>query len=377
MYALSMLFTALVVWLIMRWSEMARREEALLAGGHHPFGLSTNRILVLVAYLFGLAIGVHLLSLLALFFIALIFFFTEYDRPPNGAIPTDGIGCPADGGLGIGTALLIATVAFFVVYPGIIQKLPDFAGSTGAPLMTLLVVVGLLAYGVFSTQRRRMHLANLGMLCLLMILIGYSTYGLIFIRSSANPPIDENDPETPEAFVSYLAREQYGSTPLLRGPAFDDAAQRVDDYKIKYLPRRYSPIQDHWKEYARYDSDWSFFWRYQVGHMYLRYFLWNFTGKESDLQNARAITGFPLLDGAYDSYFQTPSERAGRNRYFALPLLFGLFGMMYHFSRDWRRAFSVLMLFLVTGIGIILYLNQTPMQPRERDYSYVASFFRI
>ncbi len=372
-YALSMLFTALVVWLIMRWSEMARREEEQLRGGHHPFGLSTNRILVLVAYLFGLAIGVHLLSLLAVFFIALIFFFTEYDRLEwtDPGVPDWRSGRRW---MGVGVALVIATAAFLVVYPGIIQKLPDLAGGTGAPLVTMFIVVGLVAYGVYYTQRRRMHLANLGMLCLLMILIGYSTYALIFIRSVANPPIDENDPETPEAIVSYLAREQYGSTPLLRGPVFDDAARRLDDYDTKYLPRRHSPNPTHWRYYARYDSDWSYFWRYQVGHMYVRYFLWNFTGKESDLQDARAITGFSFMDGDYESYFQTPSERAGRNRYFALPLLLGLFGMMYHFSQDWRRALSVLMLFLVTGIGIILYLNQTPMQPRERDYSYVASF---
>ena len=374
-YALSMLFTALVVWLILRWSEIARREEAQLRGGHHhPFGLSTNRILVLVAYLFGLAIGVHLLSLLAMFFIALIFFFTEFDRS-EWTEPGRAEWLSRSRWVGIGVVLLIATIAFLVVYPGIIQKLPAIAGRTPAPLVTLFLVLGLVAFGVFYTQRREMALANLGMVCLLMILIGYSTYALIFIRSVSNPPIDENDPETPAAIVSYLAREQYGSTPLLTGPAFNDATRQVSDSETKLLPRRYSPMPSHWQHYARYNSDLEFFLRYQVGHMYVRYFLWNFMGRESDRQDARAITGIPVIDGAYESYFQTPSERAGRNRYFALPLLLGLFGMMYHFSQDWKRAFSVLMLFLVTGIGIILYLNQTPAQPRERDYSYVASFF--
>ena len=373
-YALSMLFTALVVWLIMRWSEMARKEEASLRGGHHPFGLSANRILVLVAYLFGLAIGVHLLSLLALFYIALILFFEEFDRAEWTVEGLPEWRAPRRWG-GILAALIVASLAFFVVYPGIIQKLPDLAGQTAAPLVTLFGVVALVAFGVYYTQRRGWPVANLATLCLLMVLIGYSTYALIFIRSASNPPIDENDPETPDAIVSYLTREQYGATPLLRGPAFDDRANVVSERAEKYLPRRYSAMPQHWREYARYDSDWSFFWRYQVGHMYVRYFLWNFTGKESDLQDSGAITGLRLIDGESDAYFQTPSERAGRNRYFALPLLLGLFGMTYHFSRDWRRAFSVLILFLITGIGIILYLNQTPMQPRERDYSYVASFF--
>ncbi len=372
-YALSMLFTALVVWLILRWSDMARQEEAVLKGSHHPFGLSANRILVLVAYLFGLAIGVHLLSLLAVFFIALILFFEEFDRPEWTQR-----GAPAWRSRkrwgGILVALLVAAIAFLIVYPGIIQKLPDFAGRTGAPLVTLFAVVILVAFGVYYTQRRRWPVANLGMVCLLMVLIGYSTYALIFIRSASNPPIDENDPETPDAIVSYLTREQYGATPLLTGPAFDDRTGMLDR-QTKFLPRRYSQMPAHWRHYARFDSDWSFFWKYQVGHMYLRYFLWNYSGKESDIQDARAVTGLPILDGTYETYFQTPSERASRNRYFALPLLLGLFGMMYHFSRDWRRAFSVLLLFLLTGIGIILYLNQTPMQPRERDYSYVASFF--
>ncbi len=373
-YALSMLFTALVVWLIMRWSELARKEEASLRGGHNPFGLSANRVLVLVAYLFGLAIGVHLLSLLALFFIALIIFFEEFDRSEWTVEGRPDWRSTRRWG-GILTALLVASLAFFVVYPGIIQKLPEMAGRTAAPLVTLFGVVALVVFSVYYTHRRGWPVANLAALCLLMVLIGYSTYALIFIRSASNPPIDENDPETPAAIVSYLTREQYGETPLLQGPAFDDRTNMVSETAEKYLPRRYSAMPQHWREYARYDSDWSFFWRYQVGHMYVRYFLWNFTGKESDLQDSRAITGLGLIDGEYDTYFQTPSEWAGRNRYFALPLLLGLFGMMYHFSRDWRRAFSVLVLFLITGIGIILYLNQTPMQPRERDYSYVASFF--
>ena len=372
-YALSMLFTAAVVWLIMRWSDYAQREQAASYGRHHPFGLDANRTLILVAYLFGLAIGVHLLSLLAVFFIALIFFFVQFDRPDwtrSGQPPVKS----GRRWLGIAGAGIVASGGFLVIYPVIVQKLPGWAGATGWPMTTLFAVFGTVVFAVWFSHRRRMQVINLTALCVLMVLIGYSTYALIFIRSAADPPIDENDPETAEAIVSYLEREQYGPTPIFKGTSFNDRTNQPD-LGEKVFPRRHSQMPAHWQVYARYDSDFEFFWKYQVGHMYVRYFLWNFSGRESDVQNARSITGIPFIDGEYETFFQTPSERASRNRYFALPLLLGLLGMLYHFSMDWRRAFCVLVLFLITGLGIILYLNQSPMQPRERDYSYVASFF--
>lgn len=366
-YAMSMFFTAAVIWLIMKWSEKARQEEALLSGGQHPFGLQVNRYLVIIAYMFGLAIGVHLLNLLAIFFIALIVFFTEFERPDWPR---------AKRWQGIALAGVISSASFLLVYPVIIQKLPKWAGDSGMPpLLFLFGVVGLVVAGVYYTQQKRMQVSNLIMLSVLMILIGYSAYALIFIRSASNPPIDENDPETAEAIVSYLAREQYGETPLLKGNTFNNRTGQVDQSRDKYFPRRYSPQPHHWRTYARYQSDFEYFWKYQVGHMYVRYFLWNFVGKESDIQDSRAITGFQFVDGPYEHLLQSPSEKASRNRYYALPLLLGLLGGLFHFHRDWRRAFSVMVLFAVTGIGIIIYLNQYPMQPRERDYSYVASFF--
>lgn len=362
-YALSMLFTALVVWLIMRWSELARKEEATLSGGQHPFGLEANRYLILIAYLFGLAIGVHLLNLLAVFFIALIFFFTEFDRADW---------TPRQRWIGILVAGGVSSIVFISIYPGIIQTLPDLAGRSGVPVLFVLVILVAVVGGLYYTQKRQMQVFNLVMLCVAVVLIGYSTYALIFIRSAANPPIDENDPETAEAIVSYLKREQYGDTPLLTGTSYDNRIGRISTEE-KAFPRRYSPAPHHWRVYQQYDSDWEFFWKYQIHHMYTRYFLWNFVGRASDVQDAPAIVGF--ASETEDYLYQTPSERASRNAYYGLPLLLGLIGMAFHFLRDWRRAFSVLILFLVSGIGIIIYLNQTPMQPRERDYSYVASFF--
>ncbi len=370
-YAMSMLFTALVVWLIMKWSEMARRE---LASSRDRLGLGANRILVLVAYLFGLAIGVHLLSLLALFFIALIFFFVEYDQK-EWTVHGQPDWKSGKRWRAILTSLIVAAVVFLGIYPGIVQKLPGLAGQTGYPLFVLLFFIGVVTFAVWYTHTRKKQTANLVSVCALMVLIGYSSYAVIFIRSAADPPIDENDPETPAAIVSYLEREQYGETPLLRGASYDNRTGMVDENNVKLFPRRHSLAPNHQRIYGEYDSDIEFFRKYQLDHMYIRYFLWNFSGRESDVEGARAITGFSALDGPNETLQQTPSEKASRNRYFALPLFLGLFGMFYHARRDWRRAFSVLVLFLVTGVGIILYLNQTPLQPRERDYSYVASFF--
>jgi MFS family permease len=368
-YALSMFFTAAVVWLIMKWSDQARQEEKLLSGNkHHPFRLDANRYLVLIAYLFGLAIGVHLLNLLAMFFIALVIFFTEFDRTEWTTTQR---------WKGIVLTGVISAIAFFTIYPGIIIGLPSLAGQSGTPLFVLFSVVALVTYAVYYTHSRGMPAANIVAMCFAVVLIGYSSYALIFIRSQAEPPIDLMDPDTDASFVSYLKREQYGSTPLLRGVTFDNQTGRVNPQGEEALfPRRYSTSPQHWRVYERYDSDLSFFFDYQIGHMYMRYFLWNFAGRASDVQDAPAVTGIPGIDPASEATVQqTPSEEASHNVYFALPLLLGLLGAFFHFSYDWRRAFSVFILFFVTGIGIIIYLNQTPMQPRERDYSYVASFF--
>ncbi len=368
-YALSMFFTAIVVWLIMKWSEQARLEEQVRAGKQHPFGLSANRYLVLIAYLFGLAIGVHLLNLLAIFFIALIFYFTEFDR--EGMDRQTLL-------LGILGAGVVSVLCFLAIYPGIVTWLPGFVGSSTSPTFTMIMIVAIIIAGVYFTHQRNMQVTNLIFLCATVVLIGYSSYALIFIRSASNPPIDENDPEDASSIVSYLKREQYGSTPLLKGNTFDNATGQIDPDKEVLFPRRYSPTPIHMRYYAQFDSDAEFFWKYQVNNMYIRYFLWNFVGRGSDEQDAPAITGFSFLDPPEygpDRYVQTPSERSSRNVYFALPLLLGLFGGVFHFRKDWKRAFSVFILFFVTGMGIILYLNQTPLQPRERDYSYVASFF--
>lgn len=369
-YAFSTFFTALAVWLTLCWSERARLQDSQLAAGvQHAFGSTAERWLLVIAYLYGLAIGVHLLSLLSIFFAALIVYFQHFDRPEWDTKQRI---------YGLVLAGVVSSAVFLLIYPGVIQVLPAIMQASGSPVFFLLAVTALIVFGLHYTQKKGLRIANLLLLGVTLVLIGYSTYALIFIRSAANPPIDQNDPETVDDLISYLNREQYGQTPLFRGSTYDARLGRINFDREVLFPRRHSSDPNHIRVYQQYDSDAEFFWKYQIGHMYLRYFLWNFMGRSADVQDAPAITGFRFIDSRIERdpvLQESPSEQASRNRYFALPLLLGLFGAGFHVSRDWRRAFAVGTLFLMTGIGIILYLNQTPLQPRERDYSYAGSFF--
>lgn len=342
-YAMSMFFTAIVVWLALKWSE------------NHDADYN-ERWLVLIAYMFGLAIGVHLLNLLALFFVALIVYFKKRDFTLLSFVIMGGI----------------AVLSFFLVYPFSIQYLPDWADKIGdatygliGPFAFVLIIIGSLSLAIYYTQKNKYRLANIALISYAMILIGYSSYSVIMIRSIADPPVDENDPETVEAFVKYLKREQYGDTPILKGRYYDDATAQISQDE-KFFPRRYSSDPRHMQFYARYDSDLEYFFSHQVNHMYVRYFNWNFIGRQADIQDAGWQSGFE--DERY------PENKAS-NAYYFIPFLLGVFGLIYHFTSDWRRAFAVFALFIVTGLAIIVFLNQSPYQPRERDYAYVGSFF--
>ncbi|MEX2585952.1 MAG: DUF2723 domain-containing protein [Balneolaceae bacterium] len=345
MYASSMFFTALVVWMAMRWS--ANHDE-----------VHSERWLVLIAYIFGLGIGVHLLNLLALFFVALIIYYKKRSNLTLLSFVAMGA---------------VASLLFLLIYPFTIIHLPSLAteiermtyGLVGPVFYLILVILAIIG-GIWYTHSRSMRLSNIAMVGYAVIIIGYSTYALVLIRSIAAPPIDENDPSTIESFVSYLNRDQYGTTPLLSGYTYDNEANRISRDREVFFPRRHSPQPNHLEYYSRFESDWDFFWRYQVNHMYLRYFNWNFIGRESDIQDSAWYSGFK----------ETPySGNPANSGYFFLPLLFGFLGMLYHFRNDWKRASAVLALFLMTGLAIIVYLNQTPYEPRERDYAYVGSFF--
>jgi len=343
-YALSMFFTAIAVWLALKWSE-----------DHDKPG--NERWLVLIAYMFGLALGVHLLNLLVIFFVALIIYFKKY----NFSILT------------FSMAAILASVSFLLIYPFTMKSIAAISLSVSettfglvSPVVFFFLVGIVVIAGIAYTHLTKRKLANIFLMSYFMILLGFSSYSLVIIRSIADPPVDENDPETIEAFIKYINRDQYGDTPILKGISYNNEMGGLDRNNEKLFPRRHSSDPRHQQLYADYSSDWSYFWSYQVNHMYIRYFNWQFIGRESDIQDTGTAIGFRPSEY---------SDNHAHNVYYFLPFLLGLFGMLYHFQKDWKRAFSVMALFLMTGFFILLYLNQTPYQPRERDYSYVGSFF--
>lgn len=341
-YSLSTFFTAIVVWLILHWAE--RADEP-----------GNERYILIIAYMIGLATGIHLLNLLALPFISLIFYYRKMDFQWKTFF----------------IMIAITGVIFVVIHNGIIKGLPQLASRIG-----LFGVAGLfiLFTGAMIWSVLKKHqLLSLGLTSAFLILIGYSSYIMIFIRSGQNPNIDENNPETVERAIAYLEREQYG--------AFYQFPRRyngmppkqeivgnpeiiVRDSRGRGVRREFSSSQE--RKYKFYDlgKQWDYFWSYQVNKMYWRYFLWQFAGRGQSGEDWTWDLGSRAReDGVY--WFQ-----------FGLPfaLMIGLVGMFYHFRRDPDEAFSVLTLFLMTGLAVILYINQDNPQPRERDYSYVGSF---
>ena len=300
-YAPSMLFTGLVVWLVFHWSE--RSEQ-----------VGNEKYILLIAYLIGLALGVHLLNVLAL---PTVFMIIYYRRFPFTLVSF---------------ALLAVSgvLLTLMVYPGMVKGIPTMIDILGFGGMVVLMAIAILM--LWLTLKQRQHALALLLSCVLLIAVGYSSYMTIYIRSGLDPSIDENNPETIGEFIKYMNREQYGTRGALyfldRAAAWQESPNRND-----------------------YRSAGDFFWRYQVNRMYVRYFLWNFAGN--------------------------PDDGAGVDfgKFWLIPLLLGLIGSFYHFYRDWKHGLAVLVLFLMTGLAIIIYLNQPDPQPRERDYSYVGSFF--
>ncbi len=316
-YATSTFLTALTVWLILRWSQ----SEGTSSGKDEK--KSHAHYILLLAYLLGLAVGIHLLILLALPFIALIIYFRRWEFTWLGLLIT--------------VAITLAT--YLVIHLGVIKGLPQLALAAGLP--AIAVVITALLVATVWVIRQKKNTASIILTSLLLIVVGYSTYATIFIRSQHDPSIDENDPETIRQAVAYLEREQYGDWPIL------DRA-------------RWTPETQH-----RYRSVGDFVWNYQVKKMYVRYFLWQFAGRG------------PSGMGKVSPYGAIAGEDGVDWLRFGLPLalLLGFFGLYYHMRRDWKHGLAVLALFLATGLMIILYLNQPDPQPRERDYSYVGSFF--
>jgi len=284
-------------------------------------------------------------------------------------------------------------------------------------------LLGLLIYGIYRTQYLKKSLLwNTVFVCITVIIIGYSSYSLIVIRSLAGPPMNENSPENVFALLSYLNREQYGDRPLVRGHFYNAEVEDIEyrkpvytlnkeknQYEIAYrkpelvmkdskvfLPRIYSRESDHRQAYIEFGTikdhknptyldNLEFLFRYQLGHMYFRYFMWNFVGRQNDTQghgnviNGNWLSGIRIIDAARLGPQTNLPERMrnhpARNTYYFIPLLLGLLGLFYHLDRHVRDFWVVMSLFILTGVAIVIYLNQTPYQPRERDYAYAGSFY--
>lgn len=421
-YATSSLLTAVVFWAILKWEDVADEKYS-------------NRWLVLIAYIIGLSIGVHLLNLLAIPAIVLVYYFKKYETTPKGVIYALIISCVILAGVMWGIIPGVVKIGF--VFDRIFVN--GFGLGYNSGLMFFIVLLAaLFAWGIYYTQKREKPVFNTILLAVAMLLIGYSSYAAIVIRSYATPPIDQNDPEDAYSLLSYLNREQYGSSPLIYGQYYNTPINVDDPYKhngktwiqkdgkyvegsekIEYnynkdmctfFPRMYSSRQEHIADYKywgnikgrkvkvknnqgemetmtkpTFGENLTFFFRYQCGFMYWRYFMWNFVGRQNDIQgdgdnmSGNWISGIKFIDEArLGPQDNLPSEYANNkatNKYYFLPLLLGLLGLCYQLSRDKKNFWVVMTLFILTGIAIVVYLNQYPRQPRERDYAYAGSFY--
>jgi len=341
-YAFSSFLTALMFWLILKWENEA----------DSPSG---DRWIILIAYITGLSIGVHLLCLLCLPAMSFVVYFRRAKRITKlGLLMT-----LAAGGLLVGIIL-------YGLIPGVVKM--------GAYIILLAVM---LVVGYYKTKRRWLKLS---LACLLMILAGYSSYGVILIRAHACPPMCENEPKTLSTLGRYLNREQYGETPIYPRIYSARHAKAYEDWMGKI---------DHCDGIPTKGENLRFFLSYQAGFMYWRYFLWNFVGRQNNIQghgeveHGNWITGIRWIDnwllGCDTSKLPSDlKENKGRNVFYGLPLLLGLAGIFW----QWRRGregrqqlWIVTLLFVMTGLAIVVYLNQTPFQPRERDYAYAGSFY--
>lgn len=433
-YAMSSFFTAFVFWAILKWEQ--ETDEYEKAGSKHVHRDHSIRWIILIAFMIGLSIGVHLLNLLTIPAITLVVYFKKYK--------------PSFKGVCIALVLSIVMLALImnVMIPWIV-KLAGwfellFVNSLGLPFNTGTVIyfallIGLIVFGLwYSTQKRKVIL-NTVVLAFTFILIGYSSFFMLIIRAKANTPINENEPTNAISLLSYLNREQYGDWPLLYGPYYNAPVDKYEDgnpvyhrndatgkYDLINEKKGYEPVYN--KEFMTlFPRMWSssepshkyfyekwgkikgtpvtitnaegkpetimkptfmenlrFFYNYQIQHMYVRYFMWNFAGRQNDLQGlgddlrGNWISGIPFIDtmrlGPQNNLPESMESKA-HNTFFLLPLILGLAGLLYQINKGPKQSLVVLLLFVMTGLAIVVYLNQYAPQPRERDYAFAASFY--
>ncbi len=416
-YATSSLFTAVVFWAILKWEDSFAEPYA-------------NRWIVLITYLIGLSIGVHLLNLLAIPAVLLVFYFKKYSPSVWGIIVAIAFSFVLLAGIQYGIIVGVIQLAVSVELM-FVNKL-GFGFNTGVWVYSVILISTLL-FGIWYSYRKQKVLLNTVLLAFAMILLGYSSYSMIVIRSATNTPMNENRPDNVFSLLSYLNRDQYGDRPLLYGhnynapitktiPGKPEYVRESGKYVITYntphyeydsrfntaFPRMYSSDPSHiavYKAWANikgkpilldstkrsieycptFIENVYYFVKYQIGYMYFRYFMWNFAGRQNNTEGNGGIvygywiSGLNVIDnlivGPQHKLPQYLKDNKGRNRYYFLPLLLGLVGMFYQLKRGKTNFLVVAVLFFMAGIAIVIYLNQTPLQARERDYAYVGSFY--
>jgi hypothetical protein len=416
-YALSSLFSALVFWCITKY-DMA------------PKGWSENRWLVLIFFLLGLSVGIHLLNLLALPAMALVVYYKHFELKPKNMVLT--------------MALSVAMILVFIygIIPGVVKtaayldlvfvnsfKLPVYLGALA---FVFLLILGIVLIIHFASKTKK-YLLRFGLVLISFWLIGYSSFAVLVIRSADNPFVDINNVENVFGLVDYLNREQYPQRPLIYGNNYNspittstkrltyklynekyfedelNPAYEYDDKTLSLFPRMASQEARHAEAYRQWvdikgrranvaEADGStktivvptffdnvkFFIKYQVGYMYLRYFMWNFAGRQNDSQgygdkfSGNWISGIPILDnwrlGNQDQIPDNLKNDKSRNSYYFIPLILGIIGLLFHLKHDKQNFWLAFVLFFFTGPAIVVYLNEVPITPRERDYVHVGSF---
>ncbi|MCF6334100.1 MAG: DUF2723 domain-containing protein [Draconibacterium sp.] len=425
-YATSSLMTAVVFWAILKWENVADEPYA-------------NRWLIFIAYIIGLSIGVHLLNLLAIPAIVFIYYSKKYEVSRKGSI------------IAFAISIVILAVIMYGIIPGVVTVASWFellfVNSFGLPfhsgmLFYLAVLISAIVFGIWYTAKKQKVVWNTIILGVTVVLIGYSSFALIIIRSSAKPPMDQNSPNDSFSLLSYLNREQYGERPLFYGHYYNSPLNSQDRYlegkaiysqiDNKYVitdhrvspnyddrfntlfPRMWSTMEaSHAKDYVEWGKikgtriqfknergenevivkptfveNLRFFFSYQVNHMYWRYFMWNFVGRQNDIQSHGSIihgnwlSGIKFIDearlGNQDNLPAQLANNKARNTYYFLPLILGLLGIFFQYKKGEegkKGLWVIFLLFLMTGFAIVVYLNQYPHQPRERDYAYAGSFY--
>ncbi len=411
-YAMSSLLTALVFWAILKW------EDRVSAGSK-----IADRWIIFIAFVIGLSVGVHLLNLLTIPAIVMVYYFKKFKFSPMGTLIAFLIGCAITGIVQIGVIQYVPKImAWFDV---------KFVNSLGLPFnsgvyFVLALLAALSVFLLMYAKRNGKYYLHLGTLAFIFILIGYSSYFQTVIRSNADVPIDMTNPDNAFALVDYLGRAQYGSIPHLTGPDYTSKPINVKEGSMQYWkgkdkyeelgPKRDEYIypegstrvfpriwdgnsESHVAFYQNYlglnngeepsaADNLKFFMGYQVNQMWWRYFCWNYIGRQNDFQNiigepqnSNWLSGIKFIDnnlfgrGDIDKAPDIYSKSKARNEFYFLPFILGILGILYQIKHDKKNAFVVGLLFFFTGLAIVIYLNNTPMQPRERDYAYAGATY--